>query len=223
MEQNKNFIHKAIQNFMGEHYFGQFETDRFISSYFEEDFIGSCVEVGAVDGIDMSNTLFFEKRGWKCLCVEAQPHFAKALIQNRENGVHCAITSNADIDWIPFYSVLMNGVKTNALSGLALDQRLIDQHIGYGYDIQVEEILVPAKTLALCIQQNFDIDIDFISIDVEGTELDVLQSFNVNNYNTKLLVIENNFQDYVITEYLSQRGWRQDQRVGVNDFYVRNI
>jgi hypothetical protein len=73
-----------------------------------------------------------------------------------------------------------------------------------------------------CIENHFRHPIiDFITIDTEGTELDVLKSFDVNKYNIKLLVVENNFNDPYVENYLADKMWVKDKRIEVNDFYIR--
>jgi len=42
------------------------------------------------------------------------------------------------------------------------------------------------------------------------------------NYNIKLLVIENNFNESEIEEYLKSKGWIKNKRIEVNDFYIKN-
>lgn len=203
-------------------YFAQFEADRLIESYFPHGHIGTCIEVGAVDGVLISNTAHFELLGWRCMCIEPQPgagYFAD-LARNRELAVNCAISSQNSDD-IVFHVVYCNGQPWNGMSGLRLDERLVEQHRSLGFDVRVEHIRVPTRRLDWCIERYFNHPvIDFMSIDVEGTELDVLNSFDVTAYRTRLYVIENNFNDADIGRYMQKNGYRLDRRVEVNDFYV---
>ena len=64
-------------------------------------------------------------------------------------------------------------------------------------------------------------DIDFISIDTEGTELDVVKGFDISLYNVSLFVIENNYEDKEIEEYMKSIGYKKDQRYKINDFYIK--
>ena len=66
-------------------------------------------------------------------------------------------------------------------------------------------------------------NIDFITVDTEGTELDVLKSFDTTKYNTKLIVVENNWKDPAIGDYLAQFGWRRDRVIEQNEFFVRDL
>ena len=66
-------------------------------------------------------------------------------------------------------------------------------------------------------------DIDFISIDTEGTELDVLMGLDLEckNYRISMLVVENNHDEDTYEKYLNKFGWQKIERHFVNDFYVR--
>ena len=54
-------------------FYGQHLEDEYIKSLFPNDFIGICIEVGAYNGISLSNTYHFELIGWRCLCIEPIP------------------------------------------------------------------------------------------------------------------------------------------------------
>jgi hypothetical protein len=91
-----------------------------------------------------------------------------------------------------------------------------------GFNIDIRKIIVEVITLDKCIEDFYKYDkIDFISIDTEGTELDVLKGFSIEKWNPKLLIIENNFEDPEIEEYLKQYKYKKDKRIGVNDFYIK--
>ena len=175
---------------MSENFYGQFETDKFIKEYFPESKTGNCIEIGAVDGKFMSNTLHFEELGWNVLCIEPIPEYYNDLKLIRKNTLNYAI-SDDNVDDIPFTVVTMINNNKSAISGLKVDERLITTHINYGLNPVSETILVKSRRLDWCIENHFNHDtIDFISIDTEGNELDVLKSFDVNKYDIKLLIIE---------------------------------
>lgn len=212
-------------------YYAQFDVDKVIDEiYFPGKETGNCIEVGAVDGVESSNSLYFEQKGWNCLCIEPQPGpgYFESLIKNRKLALNYAISSSTSDD--ATFTVVycspdwLGGQKRawNGMSGLEVDQRLIEQHEGWNMKPEKKEIKVKTRRLDWCIENYFNHDtIDFISIDVEGSELDVLKSFDVNKYNTKLLVIENNFNDPDIENYLKPLGWKKDRREEINDFYVK--
>ena len=205
-------------------FYGQFSppVDELIREYFPNQEFGTCIEIGAVDGIEFSNTYHFEINGWECLCVEPIPSHYNELKRNRKLSLNYAISSENNED-VEFTSVVLKDNTRTAISSLNIDDRLFKQLENLGHNPIKENIKVSSKRLDWCIEEHFNKNkIDFISIDTEGTELDVLKSFDVNRYNTKLLIIENNFNDPEIEEYLNSNGWIKDKRVNVNDFYIKN-
>jgi len=205
-------------------YYGQFNPpmDKIIEEYFPNQEVGNCIEVGAVDGVFISNTLYFERLGWNVLCLEPIPDYYEQLRKNRKLALNYAV-SDINSDDSVFTIVTMNNQNQSSISGLAIDGRLIDDHIALGLNPKKKEIKVRSRRLDWCIDNYFNVDsIDFISIDTEGNELEVLKSFDVNKYNIKLLMVENNYNEPSIEKYLNGLGWKKDQRVEVNDFYVKN-
>jgi FkbM family methyltransferase len=209
---------------MIENFYGQFNppVDYIIKTrYFLNQKHGNCIEIGAVDGIMLSNTYYFEKNNWNALCIEPIPYYYEKLKINRKQSLNYAISSK-NCDEEIFNLVTMNNGNQSSISGLNLDPLLIQSHQEMNLNPKIETIKVITRRLDWCIENYFNHDtIDFISIDTEGNELDVLKSFDVNKYNTKLLIIENNHNDVSIEKYLKLFGWVKDIRVEVNDFYIR--
>ena len=200
-------------------YYSQFGEDIFMGSLFPKGYIGTCVEVGAYDGRTGSNTLSFEERGWKCVCVEPLPvHFEKCK-SIRKYVVNCCISDTNKED-IPFYIFELNDGNQSAISSLEPDQRLIDSHshlIRKGGQV----IRVKCRTLTSVLDEaNFPHEIDFISIDTENTEINVLKGFDFSKYKVKYLIIENNYNESICEEYLSSLGFKKFRRHEVNDYYM---
>ena len=197
--------------------YGDYETDLVIQKYFEPGYIGTCIDIGAGVGTERSNTYYFEKNRWVCLCIEPNPNLYRHMRMYRRLALNLAC-SNYDKKSAPFQVYVVNQDNQEAISSLVVDQRLVESHKGIidkTYEIQVE-----VKKLDTILSKINIEKIDFISIDTEGTELDVLQGFDIARWKPKLLVIENNFNDTKLKEYLSKFGYILSERIGVNDFYV---
>ena len=206
-------------------YYGQWETDRVIETYFQSTSKGICIEVGAANGIKGSNTKYFEDKGWDVLCIEpnlkqkASLEKSRSLVklyacgkENREGVLHVFGVGRENI-----YS---------SLTSLNPDKRLVEAHSEIINERS--EVTVPVRTLNWILETqvkntNFEkvTDIDFISIDTEGTELDVVKGLDTNLYNVKLFVIENNYEDKEVEEYMESIGYTKDQRYKINDFYIK--
>lgn len=199
--------------------YGDYETDLAIQKYFEPGYIGTCIDIGAGIGTERNNTYYFEKNRWICLCVEPNPELYNHMRMYRRLALNLAC-SNYDKKSVPFQVYVVNEDNQEAISSLVVDQRLVESHkeiINKTYEIKVE-----VKKLDTILSRINIEKIDFISIDTEGTELEVLQGFDIKRWCPKLLVVENNFNDSKLKEYLSQFGYILSERIGVNDFYVKS-
>jgi FkbM family methyltransferase len=200
-------------------YYGQFETDKKIEQYFLGKINGNCVEVGAAQGIAASNTKYFEDIGWYCLCIEPIPELYNQLTKNRKNALNFAVSDYTEKNKI-FAKVLLDNNDCTAISSLNIDQRLFQAH----QVKSVHEIRVNVDTLDNLLEKYFTTNeqIDFVSIDTEGTELDVLKGFSLNKWNPYLLVIESNYDEKKITKYPKKFNYVLVDTAGVNYFYVPN-
>jgi FkbM family methyltransferase len=201
-------------------YYSQFGEDVILSSYFNNNYKGVCVEVGADDGISGSNTYHFEQTGWKCICIEPIVESYNKCKLIRNNVINCCI-SDYNKDNVDFSVVTLNTANTSAISSLKIDERLITSHEQYTPKVYIVKVNVRTLT-SIFKDNNFPIDIDFISIDTENTELDVVKGINFDEYNIKFLVIENNFNEPYIEEYLKLQNFKKFKRNAVNDIYVNN-
>ena len=144
-------------------FYSQFGEDKILSTYFNNDYIGVCVEVGAYDGISGSNTYHFENRGWETLCIEPTPESFNKCASIRKKCINCCV-SNYDSENTEYFVVRLNGDNTSAISSLNIDERLIESHKHMINNI--EKINVNVKTLNNIFKEtNFPKKIDFISID----------------------------------------------------------
>lgn len=197
-------------------YYGQFETDKIIETYFPNQTKGLCIEVGAYDGIKGSNTKYFDDLGWETICIEPNPNIFKLLEQNRPNSINinCAAHDNFGVN--KFYIYKFHSGIESSLSSLKTDPRLV-----VDYDDAIQEInIVNVLSIPLHLMVANLKEIDFISIDTEGTELDVLKGLDLTENRPRLLVVENNYEDKDISFFMAKYGYELDQRYKINDFYV---
>jgi FkbM family methyltransferase len=195
-------------------YYSQFREDRLLEQIFRGKKAGHCVEVGAHDGITGSNTYLFERKGWKCVLVEAVPELCEQIRRFRTGTVfNCAASSNAGE--AAFY--IADAVES--WSALHLTESL-KERITSGM-IAVREIKVSKRKLDDILNEAGVSEVDFISIDVEGHELDVLKGFSTERFRPRILIIEDNGENTGsgVTEYMEGKGYIKFFRTGVNDWY----
>jgi FkbM family methyltransferase len=150
----------------------QWGEDRWLAAHYDVPASGVFVDVGAGDGFRGSNTLYFENLGWQGLCIDADPRNHDPL-RNRRCAVEtCAVASDPGVR--PF------GMYGHRPSRSGLTRHGSDYH----------EILVECRRLgALLTQWRID-QIDLLSIDVEGTETEVWQSFDHVRHRPTVVIIE---------------------------------
>ena len=196
----------------------QFNEDLVIKNQFPEGFIGTCVDVGAANGVD-SNTYSFELAGWRAVCIEPNKALFNICKENRKLSLNYAV-GETNLDNVDFNIITLAGGNEQACSGLEVDKRLLEQHQCYGPSHRVVKIDV--RTLNTILTDLNIEKVDFVSIDTEGTELDVLKGFNLLKYKPRVMVIENNFNEPKIEEYLLEYKYKKFLREHVNDFYINN-
>ncbi len=147
---------------------------------FNEKRGGYFLDLGAHDGIFISNTYLLERRyRWTGICVEANPDSFRRLKQNRR-----AIRVHACLDSAQGF---VNFAKRDVMGGIIAadtDNKGLDEKEG-------EVIQIPTRTLEnVLIENNAPTEIDYLSIDVEGAEERVLGNFNFKKYRFKCITIE---------------------------------
>jgi hypothetical protein len=104
--------------------------------------------------------------------------------------------------------------NVSAISSLEPDARLIESH--KHLITNVSKCMTKVRSCnSLFEELNFPTEIDFISIDTENTELDVLKGLDLNKYNVKLLVVENNYNEPFCEEYLKNYGYDKKNKCRV--------
>lgn len=199
-------------------WYGQFDppTDSVIRGYFDPSYKGAAIEVGAVDGIFFSNTYALEVEGWLCLAIEANPENYSALMRNRKHAATCACGLTNGEAALTIYDIRQP--DHTACTSINPDPKLVAQ---YSAQI-VRKVTVNVRTLDDCIERFGKFQkIDVVSIDTEGTELDVLLGFDVKKWNPTLIVTEDNHGDNLpLARHLENLQYHRHRRHGVNDFWV---
>jgi FkbM family methyltransferase len=150
----------------------QWGEDRWLAEHFDIPNLGVFVDIGAGDGVHGSNSLYFESLGWRGLCVDADPRNHEPLRRRCCAVDTCAVSATPGL-W-PF------GMYTHKPSWSGLRR--------YGADYR--EILVECRPLEDLLQQWCIDQIDLLSIDVEGTELDVWDSFDHARHRPAIVIVE---------------------------------
>jgi FkbM family methyltransferase len=205
----------------GIEYFSQLGEDCLLDRFFGFKETGFFVDVGAFDGVHLSNTYAFERRGWEGLCVEAAPFYYAQCTKNRPRSRCCNVACTAVEKGLVEFQFERSGL----FSGIAADVKAVTDVYSRaqlpfdGFDT----VRVPSATLNRLLAGT-DVRIDFVSIDVEGTEIDVLSGFDLARYRPRVLVVEANSAEerQALVEHLAARGYTLARALAWNHFFVAN-
>ncbi len=219
----------AIDKATGLHntYFSQSGQDRFIEkNFFDGKTDGVFVDIGGHDGIDGSNTLFFEKfRNWKGICIEASPTQFKKMAQSRT--AECLNIAVSDFEGEALFFEITKGY--DQMSCLKEDLRpeflASLEKMNKGREAKSQDITVKVTTFDKIAKERDLTHVDYCSIDVEGSEIKVLQGIDFDYTDIRALSIENpssqpdNFK--LVRNFMSDRGYQLVGSRGADDIFAK--
>ena len=206
----------------------QLFQDLFVDFVFNSQKNLKFFEFGATNGVELSNSLMLEsKRGWTGLLAEPDPQWQDALSRNRPNTTitfDCVFSESGKV--MQFLSS-----KVGVLSSLkAFSQEDANGPLaGNARDRLSAYKEVDVKTISLndIHEKYFDSQrIDYISVDTEGSELEILKSFDFQKYGPGVFTVEHNFTSSqpLLDELLLGNGYLRifAELSAFDAWYVRN-
>ena len=185
------------------------ETD-LVHLFFGRRNDGLFIEVGANEPCRHSQTWSLEQAGWHGLLIEPSPSLCEQLRNQRRRSRVLEVACGAP------------GAPPRARFHLAenpLHSSLATGRTDFAPKID-RSIEVDVKTLDQIIKETDTHDIDFISIDVEGLQYEVLQGLTLTTHRPRLLLVEDHLTGYRTHRWISRQGYRLVKRTGLNSWYV---
>jgi len=218
----------TINSYAGEKYsfYSQFGQDKYVfESFFKDKKDGIFVDVGAYDGVVMSNSKFFEDTmNWKGICIEPIPEIFEKLQKTRKaKCIHGCISNTEGV--AQFFHITSEKCCVGMLSGL-LD-KYDPRHMHRAKretdeaDERYEVINVPCYLLNNILEENDIYHIDYLSIDTEGGELDILKSIDFDKFDIEIIGVENNFNDPMFQQFLKTKGYVLIKHLGCDEIYKK--
>lgn len=167
------------------------------------DYVGHACDVGANDGLFFSNTMFFEQKGWTVLCVEPNPLLAEAGRKNRRLWREVACSAE-DAELATFKSVKGN----NHASSSAL--------MPEGHADGADLFQVRVRRLDRVLDEAGFPKLDYLTVDVENWERQVMAGFTVERWKPKVIVLEEWTE-----EVIQIPGYDMTSRHEYDNVYVR--
>lgn len=165
----------------------QLGQDLEVLKFYDNKDGGFFIEVGASDGISLSNTYLLEmNHNWKGICCEPIPDKFEQLVKNRPNST-CyqeAVYNTSGLTLT--FDIAKNG---DLMSGIS---HHIDKHKSF---VNSNKESIEVKTMSLLDildRANAPSFIEYMSLDTEGSELEILKTFDFEKYTFGLIDVEHN-------------------------------
>lgn len=196
--------------------YSQLQQDLLVLQHYPKNLSGYYVDIGASDGIELSNTYLLERVGWKGICVEVEEESYKKLLTNRSClCVNSAVYSVADKELT--FRICKND---RMLSGL---ENTIDKLRVKDYTTKKVKTETLTQILDRANAPNF---IEYLSLDVEGGEYNVLRGIDFDKYTFGLIHLEHNYKEInrmEIRNFLTEKGYIFVAENKWDDIYKKNM
>ncbi len=200
--------------------YSQEGEDRLLLRFFEWSCSGVYVDIGAHHPYRYSNTQLFYERGWSGINIDSMPGSMEYFDATRPRDTNLEVgisRQSGSAEYFMFDDPAYNG----------FDRELAELRAGNGFKLrEVRSMAVRPlrEVLSDCIAP--EAPIDFMSIDVEGHELEVLQSNDWSVFRPRMLVIEladvamDQLEDNACTQFLRTMGYRPWGKTFHSFFFV---
>lgn len=187
--------------------------------------IGFYVDVGAHHPMRFSNTYFFYKKGWHGINIDAMPGSMHLFNVYRPRDINLEVPISAESKVLTYY--VFNEPALNGFDADLSNSRISEDN---QYHI-VDTIELRTKRLDSILDKYISdsLHIDFLSIDVEGLDFEVLKSNNWIKYKPEVILVEvlgstlAELADSDITKFLKSHGYSIYAKAVNTVIYTRHL
>jgi FkbM family methyltransferase len=179
---------------------------------------GNYADVGCHHPKKFSNTYALYMKGWSGVCIDADIELKDLYQAHRPNDIFVPSGVGRNSDILTYY--MFENAAANTL-----DPKIKDEFLKKGWRL-VGEKQVPVQRLDYILKQHFDKPIDYLNIDVEGLDYEVLDTFDFSECLPKLISVETNIRDLSSMESnnfyikLSQLGYYPYSHCVITTFFA---
>lgn len=180
----------------------QLKQDLKVLDYFNHKKGGYYIELGASNGITLSNTLLLEKEyNWTGILIEPVKNEFEELIKNRPNNKNV----NSAVYSVSGKNVIFDNKQDSLLSGIKDDLSRHKQQ-----ETKSEYTMITKTLTDILDENNAPSNIDYLSLDTEGSELEILKGLDFSKYKIEYMDIEHNYEEPIrsdIRKLLISKGY----------------
>lgn len=213
---------KEFQN----HSFAQEGEDMVLSRLFEGKTNGIFVDVGAHHPFRFSNTYLFYRKGWRGINIDPLPT-SKTLfdLHRPEDENLCIGISNSEVE-LTYY--MFNEPALNTFDEQEAHKKN-GVNNGQFYIIDKKQIATKKLSTVLNASKIATKNIDFLSIDVEGLDIEVLESNDWEKFRPEVVLVEELstniskiMEESVVHKFMQSKSYHLFYKTVNTSFYVRN-
>ena len=188
---------------------------------------GIYVDVGAHHPTLLSNTYYFYKKGWRGINVDAMPDSMKLFNKLRPYDINIEKPVSDDNSIGTFYTFSASELNT-------FDETKVDVFLNFPNVALLNKMPLQTTSLESILdnylpQLGVDIQIDFLTVDVEGLDLKVLKSNNWDKYRPTIVLAEDLFSDVTqscngeLNQFMKSVGYQMIAKTFNTVFFKNNV
>ena len=194
------------------------EDQKAMTSYFHGCSGGTFLEMGALDGLQYSNTYSLEHEfGWKGVLIEASPQHFRKLVKTRPGSI--VINAAVCDTKRTVHYIQSGGPGVKGIREFMAPEFLKRWH-GGPHLVETPILCMPLSEILEAIPLR---RFDFFSLDLEGAELAAISSVDFGKTSFSVLAVEadglNHTKDFMVSKKLRQHGYKHDSTEKGNEWY----
>ncbi len=206
-----------IKNFYAEHNTDKFIRDKYFSDY---SYKGVIMEVGAATPTFLSTTKHFKENGWRAIHIEPNPIFVEEHLKVG-NEIYNYACGEEDKDNVDFTVISQQNGEITCHSFSSFFVKDVYQNLDLNYFNRLDKkiIKVNCRKLDSIIKELNLQNIDILSIDTEGWELEVMRGLSI--IKPTVIILENVLHSDEYNQYMENNGYKLDDKVEINYIYIQ--
>ncbi len=196
--------------------YAQAGEDLILANYYRDKPDGFYVDVGAYHPKKMSNTAYFYQLGWRGINVEPQKKNFARFVKDRKRDINLNTAVGTTTGTVDFYEGKPGSKWKGGVS--SMDKEWVQKH-----SAEFIKVSVPITTLKIIFDTHLKPgqNIDVMSVDVEGRDLDVLKSNDWKKYRPEFIIIETQENAKQIDKFMVSKGYKKEYQLFLNSIYKR--
>ena len=203
----------------------QFNEDKFLHSFFDSDYVGNFVDLGCFHPTRDNNTYGFYKKKWRGINVDLNPITIELFnfFRSKDININCAISNKKGLKKMYFVDDLspLNTLDYNHL-------KFLKKNFLFKNKDFKEKKIKTENINNILKKYNFN-RVDFLNIDLEGLEYEVIKSINFKKFKINLICLEildhnriSKNKSKKIHQILKKNNFKYLKKIGVNSIF-KNI